>query len=58
MDDIAREELTALRAQLQTLADWADDRLDDDHDRQYIAEHLCAVLDALLANGPLPAAPF
>ena len=51
-------ELTSLRNTLRSLADWADDRLNDNYDRQYIAEHMTAVIDALLAHEMPPARPF
>jgi hypothetical protein len=60
MDETAvlGNELTALRNSLRALSDWADDRLNDDYDRQYIAEHMTAVLDALLARQTPPPRPF
>jgi hypothetical protein len=53
-----RNETTALRNALRSLTDWADDRLNEDYDRQYIAEHMTAVLDALLAHETPPPRPF
>ncbi|BFU47878.1 hypothetical protein [Krasilnikovia sp. MM14-A1004] len=51
-------ELATLHINLRLLADWADDRLNDDYDRQYIAEHMTAVINALLAHQPPPRRPF
>jgi len=51
-------ELSALRMALRNLTDWADDRLNEDYDRQYIAEHMTTVLDALLAHQAPPPRPF
>jgi len=53
-----RNELTALRTSLRSLRDWAEDRLNEDYDRQYIAEHMTDVLDALLRHGTPPPRPF
>jgi hypothetical protein len=56
--DQDRNALTALRNSLRSLCDWADDRLNEDYDRQYIAEHMTAVIDALLAHETPPPRPF
>lgn len=49
----------ALHADLQSLLDWADDRLDVAAiDRQLIAEHMSAEIAALLDGKPPPARPF
>ncbi len=56
--DVDRDELSALHQQLRALRDWAEDRLNDDYDRQYIAEHMTAVIDALLARQTPPPRPF
>jgi hypothetical protein len=56
--DLDRNELTALHSQLRALRDWADDRLNDDYDRQYIAEHMTAVINALLGYETPPPRPF
>jgi hypothetical protein len=53
-----RNELTSLQNRLRSLSDWADDRLNEDYDRQYIAEHLTAVIDAILAHQTPPPRPF
>jgi hypothetical protein len=58
MDTDARTELVRLRRALVDVADWAAHRLDDEDDRQYIAEHLTDSLIALLAGTTLPVAPF
>lgn len=60
MDDavLDRNELTALHNQLRSLRDWAEDRLNEECDRQYIAEHMTAVLSALLAYETPPPRPF
>lgn len=58
MENDDRTELTALRDRLRSLCDWAGTRLDDENcDRQYIAEHMTADLDALLAHRKPPARP-
>jgi hypothetical protein len=56
--ELDRNEVTALHNQLRALRDWAEDRLFEDYDRQYIAEHMTAVLDALLAYETPPPLPF
>lgn len=43
---------------LGDLARWADAALDSDADRQYIAEHMLAVVSALAEGRPTPAPPF
>lgn len=53
-----RNEVTALRNQVGALRDWAEDRLTEDYDRQYIAEHMTDVLSALLAFETPPPRPF
>jgi hypothetical protein len=53
-----RNELAALRNSLRSLTDWADDRLNEDYDRQYIAEHMTEVIDALLAHQTPPPRTF
>jgi hypothetical protein len=58
MDTDTRADLVRLRRDLVDLADWAAHRLDDEYDRQYIAEHLTDSLIALLAGTTLPVAPF
>jgi hypothetical protein len=58
MEKIDTVALALLRIELLELAEWADDRLNDDYDRQYIAEHMTAALDALLARQTLPPRPF
>jgi cobalamin biosynthesis Mg chelatase CobN len=47
-----------LRVSLWDLAGWVDQQLDTDADRQYIAEHMTAVLAALLARETPPPRPF
>ena len=56
--DVDRDELSTLHQQLRALRDWAEDRLNDDYDRQYIAEHMTGVLSALLGYETPPARPF
>jgi hypothetical protein len=56
--ELDRNELAALHNQLRSLRDWAEDRLSEDYDRQYIAEHVTAVLDALLSYEAPPPRPF
>jgi len=56
--ELVRNELAALHNQMRALRDWAEDRLNEDYDRQYIAEHMTAVLDALLARETPPPRPF
>jgi hypothetical protein len=56
--DEAHRELHTLRADLWDLTGWADDQLNTDHDRQCIAEHLTAVLDALLRYQTPPRRPI
>ncbi|WP_199513127.1 hypothetical protein [Nucisporomicrobium flavum] len=60
MTDQARRgaALAALQNNLRSLSDWADDRLNEDFDRQYIAEHMTEVIDALLSGEPMPPRPF
>ncbi|UQU65100.1 hypothetical protein COUCH_01720 [Couchioplanes caeruleus] len=60
MTDQARTgaSLTALQNSLRSLSDWADDRLNEDFDRQYIAEHMTEAIDALLSGEPMPPRPF
>ena len=53
--------LARMRSALLDLAEWAEDRLNDenaDYDRQYIAEHLTASVQALALDGDAPDAPF
>jgi len=51
--------LARKRAALLDLAEWADDRLNDEnYDRQYIAEHLTASVLALALDNDAPNAPF
>jgi hypothetical protein len=47
-----------MRAELMDLCLWAETQLDGERDRQYIAEHMTAVLDAVLAGAMPPARPF
>ena len=55
----AHAELHNLRTDLANLHDWAENALNvDDHDRQYIAEHLSDAVAALAAGNPLPKHPF
>ncbi len=56
--ELDRNEVTALHNQLGALRDWAEDRLNEDYDRQYIAEHMTGVLNALLAYQTPPPRPF
>ena len=56
--DQAHAELHNLRADLWELSDWAEDQLNTDRDRQYIAEHLTSVIDALLRYAAPPPRPF
>ena len=60
MDDATRlrAELAAWQNSLRSLRDWADDRLNGDFDRQYIAEHMTEVIGALLAHETPPPRPF
>lgn len=60
MDDasLLRADLAALQDHLRSLSDWADDRLNDDYDRQYIAEHMTEAIDALLSGDDPPPRPF
>jgi hypothetical protein len=54
----ARSELVRVRRVLADLAEWGAEHLDDEYDRQYIAEYLTDSLIALIAGKPLPTAPF
>jgi hypothetical protein len=54
----ARDELIQLRRTLVDLAEWAIGRLNDDYDRQYIAEHMTDSLIAVIARRDLPRPPF
>jgi len=54
----AHAELHNLRAELSDLSGWADEQLNSEHDRQYIAEHLTDVIDALLRYQSPPPRPF
>jgi hypothetical protein len=54
----AHAELHNLRVDLAGLHDWAEDALNTEHDRQYIAEHLSTALAALATGKPLPRRPF
>lgn len=54
----AHAELHHLRADLIGLLVWAERVLDTDHNRQYIAEHMTASLDAILARETPPPRPF
>jgi 8-oxo-dGTP diphosphatase len=56
--ELDRNELTALHNRLDILRDWAEDRLNEDYDRQYIAEHMTDVLNALLSYETPPPRPF
>jgi hypothetical protein len=56
--ELDRNELTALHDHLRALRDWAEIRLDGQYDRQYIAEHMTAVLNALLGYETPPPRPF
>ncbi|WP_433301047.1 hypothetical protein ACQP2F_04965 [Actinoplanes sp. CA-030573] len=54
----AHAELHNLRADLAALHDWAEDALNEERDRQYIAEHLSTEVAALATGKPLPRRPF
>ncbi|GAB2626299.1 hypothetical protein Aab01nite_86030 [Paractinoplanes abujensis] len=54
----AHAELHNLRTDLANLHDWAENALNDEHDRQYIAEYLSAAAAALARGEPLPRRPF
>lgn len=54
----AHAELHNLRTDLADLHDWAENALNDEHDRQYIAEHLSTAVAALATGKPLPRRPF
>ena len=54
----ALAELHNLRTDLADLHDWAEKALNDEHDRQYIAEHLSTAVAALATGNPLPKHPF
>jgi len=56
--DKAHAELHNLRADLWELTSWAEEQLSTDRDRQYIAEHLTDVIDALLRYETPPRRPF
>ena len=61
MEEIGNAGLTLarMRSALLDLAEWADDRLNDENcDRQLIAEHLTASVQALALDGDAPNAPF
>jgi hypothetical protein len=63
MEKISTAALTVarMRSALLDLAEWAEDRLNDeaaDYDRQYIAEHLIASVQALALDSDAPHAPF
>jgi hypothetical protein len=53
-----RTDLTALHDHLRALRNWAEIQLDGVHDRKDIAEHMTAVLDALLGYETPPPRPF
>ncbi|SNY52042.1 hypothetical protein [Paractinoplanes atraurantiacus] len=54
----AHAELHNLRTDLADLRHWAENALNDEHDRQYIAEHLSDAVAALATGNPLPKRPF
>ena len=52
--ELDRNALTTLHNHLRALRGWAEDRLEESHDPQDIAEYMTAVLDALLAHQTPP----
>ncbi|GID98028.1 hypothetical protein Adi01nite_74400 [Amorphoplanes digitatis] len=50
-------QLSTLRTELRVLRAWAESQLDADTDWQNVAEHMTAVLDALIC-GEVPPRPL